>query len=331
MLYLPSNKEDGGRPGRDRSRPLAHGCRRLRSAARDMTTRHRHSHVTAPRNITDEPRSRTMASSTVRPDAEDRPPEDHLTRRLLESAATLAYDPATEVDWDTPLDKDFHGASPEWSTLYGTAYWGELTEDQRKELTRQEAASVASTGIWFEMILQQMVLRDVYAKDPTSADVQWALTEIAEECRHSIMFARGAAEAGRPALPAAPARGGARAGVQDTRVRRGGVRGDPRRRGGPRRHAARLDAGRAGRALRPHHQQHPCRRGIPAHEVRPRGDPQAPQRRGPGTTADQRPGHRHRVVRDRHQHGEQGRVRQRRTRWEACHRARRRPTSTTSR
>ncbi|MFF9687917.1 diiron oxygenase [Streptomyces sp. NPDC014623] len=139
-----------------------------------------------------------MASSTVRPDAEDRPPEDHLTRRLLESAATLAYDPATEVDWDTPLDKEFHGASPEWSTLYGTAYWGELTEAQRKELTRQEAASVASTGIWFEMILQQMVLRDVYAKDPTSADVQWALTEIAEECRHSIMFARGAQKLGAP-------------------------------------------------------------------------------------------------------------------------------------
>ncbi|RPK37065.1 diiron oxygenase [Streptomyces sp. ADI93-02] len=139
-----------------------------------------------------------MASSTVRPDAEDRPPEDHLTRRLLESAATLAYDPATEVDWDTPLDKDFHGASPEWSTLYGTAYWAELTEEQRRELTRQEAASVASTGIWFEMILQQMVLRDVYAKDPTSADVQWALTEIAEECRHSIMFARGAQKLGAP-------------------------------------------------------------------------------------------------------------------------------------
>src|SRR6478752_197739 len=164
-----------------------------------MTTRHPRGTCDSTKDIADEPRSRTMASSTVRPDAEDRPPEDHLTRRLLESAATLAYDPATEVDWDTPLDKEFHGASPEWSTLYGTAYWSELTEAQRKELTRQEAASVASTGIWFEMILQQMILRDVYAKDPTSADVQWALTEIAEECRHSIMFARGAQKLGAPA------------------------------------------------------------------------------------------------------------------------------------
>ncbi|MGW4233979.1 AurF N-oxygenase family protein [Streptomyces sp. NPDC004980] len=139
-----------------------------------------------------------MASSTVRPEAQE-PHEHEVARRLLDSAAKLAYDPATEVDWETPLDKDFHGASPEWCTLYGTAYWGELTDAQRKELTRQEAASVASTGIWFEMILQQMVLRDIYAKDPTGADVQWALTEIAEECRHSIMFARGAQKLGAPA------------------------------------------------------------------------------------------------------------------------------------
>lgn len=140
-----------------------------------------------------------MASSTVRPESHELHDERGVSQRLLESAAVLAYDPATEVDWETPLDKDFHGASPEWSTLYGTAYWAELTEEQRKELTRQEAASVASTGIWFEMILQQMVLRDMYAKDPTKADFQWALTEVAEECRHSIMFARGAQKLGAPA------------------------------------------------------------------------------------------------------------------------------------
>lgn len=140
-----------------------------------------------------------MSSSTLRPKSQERPHEQDVARRLLDSAAVLAYDPATEVDWETPLDKDFHGASPEWSTLYGTAYWNELTDAQRKELTRQEAASVASTGIWFEMILQQMVLRDIYAKDPTDARFQWALTEIAEECRHSIMFARGAQKLGAPA------------------------------------------------------------------------------------------------------------------------------------
>ncbi|MFE7628188.1 diiron oxygenase [Streptomyces sp. NPDC057509] len=140
-----------------------------------------------------------MASSTVRAEDQDRAAEQDVARRLLDSSAKLSYDPATEVDWNTPLDTDHHGASPEWSTLYSTAYWAELTEAQRKALTRQEAASVASTGIWFEMILQQMVLRDMYAKDPTDPRFQWALTEVADECRHSIMFARGAAKLGAPA------------------------------------------------------------------------------------------------------------------------------------
>jgi hypothetical protein len=129
---------------------------------------------------------------------DDQAAHDTATR-LLRSAEHLSFDPATQVDWDTPLDRDHHGASPEWSTLYGTSYWGEMTDAQRKELTRHEAASVASTGIWFEMILQQMVLRDFYAKDPTDPEFQWALTEIADECRHSIMFARGAKKLGAPA------------------------------------------------------------------------------------------------------------------------------------
>ncbi|MEQ8145158.1 diiron oxygenase [Streptomyces sp. OP7] len=140
-----------------------------------------------------------MALTTSRAQHPDQPADDDVARRLLDSSAQLSYDPLTEVDWDTPLDKDFHGASPEWSTLYGTAYWDEMSDAQRKELTRQEAASVACTGIWFEMILQQMILRDIYSKDPTDDTFQWALTEIADECRHSIMFARGAKKLGAPA------------------------------------------------------------------------------------------------------------------------------------
>ncbi|MFC7985976.1 diiron oxygenase [Streptomyces sp. NPDC057336] len=140
-----------------------------------------------------------MAIHLLRPRTKSHTPDESIARRLLDSSAQLSYDPLTEVDWETPLDEDFHGASPEWSTLYGTRYWDELTDDRRKALTRQEAASVASTGIWFEMILQQMVLRDIYAKDPTDDTFQWALTEIADECRHSIMFARGAKKLGAPA------------------------------------------------------------------------------------------------------------------------------------
>jgi para-aminobenzoate N-oxygenase AurF len=120
-------------------------------------------------------------------------------RRLLDSAATLSYDPATEVDWAAPLPPDGHGLNPEWSTLYGTPLWDELTDAQRVTLTRHEVCSIMSTGIWFEMILQQMLLRDQYAKDPANPEFQFALTEIADECRHSIMFARTCEKLGVPA------------------------------------------------------------------------------------------------------------------------------------
>jgi hypothetical protein len=51
----------------------------------------------------------------------------------------------------------------------------------------------------------QLVLRDVYGDDPAQPHVQWALTEIADECRHSVMFARTAQELGVPSYqPPAP-------------------------------------------------------------------------------------------------------------------------------
>ncbi|WP_033351494.1 AurF N-oxygenase family protein [Kitasatospora aureofaciens] len=125
--------------------------------------------------------------------------DDDVSKRLLESAATLSFDPMTEIDWDAPLPEEHYGLNPEWSTLYGTRLWDEMTEQQRVTLTRHEVCSIMNTGIWFEMILQQMVLRDQYLKNPANAEFQFALTEIADECRHSIMFARACQKMGVPA------------------------------------------------------------------------------------------------------------------------------------
>ncbi|MFF2659616.1 diiron oxygenase [Kitasatospora sp. NPDC058032] len=124
--------------------------------------------------------------------------DDDVSKRLLASAATLSYDPSVEIDWDAPLPPGHYGLNPEWSTLYGTPLWAEMTEEQRVTLTRHEVGSIMTTGIWFEMILQQMVLRDQYLKDPGSAEFRFALTEIADECRHSIMFARACERMGVP-------------------------------------------------------------------------------------------------------------------------------------
>lgn len=125
--------------------------------------------------------------------------DEDASRRLLDSAAKLSYDPSVEVDWDSPLPGDLYGLNPEWSTLYGTPLWNEMTVEQKVTLSRHEVCSIMSTGIWFEMILQQMVLRDQYVKNPVNPQFRFALTEIADECRHSIMFARACEKMGAPA------------------------------------------------------------------------------------------------------------------------------------
>jgi hypothetical protein len=121
-----------------------------------------------------------------------------LSSRLLGSAAKKSYDPVVDIDWAAPIPERLYGLSPEWSTLYGTSLWDSLSEDQRITLTIHEYCSISGVGIWFECLLMQLVLRDVYGDDPAQPHVQWALTEIADECRHSVMFARTAEKFGAP-------------------------------------------------------------------------------------------------------------------------------------
>lgn len=121
-----------------------------------------------------------------------------LSTRLLGSAGKKSYDPVVDIDWAAPIPDELYGLSPEWSTLYGTPLWDRLTEEQRVTLTIHEYCSISGVGIWFECLLMQLVLKDIYGDDPAQPHVQWALTEIADECRHSVMFARTAEKFGAP-------------------------------------------------------------------------------------------------------------------------------------
>jgi hypothetical protein len=117
------------------------------------------------------------------------PERERTGERLMRSAAKLSFDPTVDVDWATEARPDVFYAPPRCSSLYGTGLWEQLTLEQQVALTKHEVASIASVGIWFEEILMQMLLRHAYDRDLTRKDVQWTLTEIADECRHSVMFA----------------------------------------------------------------------------------------------------------------------------------------------
>lgn len=128
------------------------------------------------------------------------PPEDHaLVERLLKSAARQSYDPDVDLDWDAPEVPGLWWMQPERMSLYGTPLWDRLSEEQRIELSKHEVASIASVGLWFEIVLMQVLLKDVYRSDPTSARTHFALIEIADECRHSTMFGKAIGRFGVPA------------------------------------------------------------------------------------------------------------------------------------
>ncbi|TSB17618.1 diiron oxygenase [Streptomyces benahoarensis] len=126
---------------------------------------------------------------------------EQVAERLLDSSAKHSFDPDTALDWDAPLEDGKWYWPPELVSLYDTPLWRRMPVEQQQDLSRHEAASLASLGIWFEIILMQLLVRHLYDKPVTSAHVRYALTEIADECRHSKMFARLITRSGAPAYP----------------------------------------------------------------------------------------------------------------------------------
>jgi hypothetical protein len=133
------------------------------------------------------------------------PLRDPLAGRLLRSSARHNYDPEVDLDWAADPVPGLWFMQPERMSLYGTPLWERLTHEQRIELSRHEVASIASVGLWFEIVLMRLLLREVYKRDPRSDWVHYALTEVGDECRHSTMFGKAIDRFGVPAYGPRPA------------------------------------------------------------------------------------------------------------------------------
>jgi hypothetical protein len=135
---------------------------------------------------------------------DEREAREVTAARLLKISAGNSYDPDVDIDWRAPLDPDRMFAPEHRLSLSGTPLWDGLSRQQRVELSKHEVASIASVGIWFEMLLMRLLLRHISDQDPRTGHVQYALTEVGDECRHSIMFARMIEAFGTPAYRPAP-------------------------------------------------------------------------------------------------------------------------------
>ena len=120
----------------------------------------------------------------------DRPSMTQVAGRLINGSVRRSYEPAVAIDWEAPLVDGAYYLPQEIVSLYGTAYWEELTEDQRIELSRQELANVLSVGLWFENILNRGLLLQLLREDPAAPFAHYVLTEMGDECRHMTMFGK---------------------------------------------------------------------------------------------------------------------------------------------
>ena len=124
--------------------------------------------------------------------------------RLLRASARRSYDPDVDIDWDAAPDDELWWMQPERTSLYGTALWERLSPARQRELVKHETASLVHMGWWFETLLMQGLLREVYAGDPRDPRTQYLLTEVGDECRHSTMFGRALSTAGAPSYGPPP-------------------------------------------------------------------------------------------------------------------------------
>ncbi|HEX2314668.1 MAG TPA: diiron oxygenase [Thermomonospora sp.] len=113
-----------------------------------------------------------------------------VAQRLIEISRRHSFDPDVDVDWDVPQDPDRFYLPPQLVSLYETPLWDTMSHRQRVELSKREVAEIASFGIWSELMLMNILLKTAYRHPYDSRHSAYALTEVADECRHSMMFAR---------------------------------------------------------------------------------------------------------------------------------------------
>jgi len=140
-----------------------------------------------------------MTTITLPPEElEWRDSREKVAARLLKATAEKSFDPDVDIDWAAGFEPGKFFLSQEHVSLYGTPLWDAMSVEERIELSKHESASWLSAGIAFEMQLDAFLLRHAFVRDPTSDHVRYALTEIEDECRHSLMFSRMIEKMGTP-------------------------------------------------------------------------------------------------------------------------------------
>lgn len=107
---------------------------------------------------------------------------------IIDAAHRKSFDPYKQIDWSAPFDCSRFYLPPDMVSLYGTDMWAQMTREQQVKLSMHEAASALATGIWFENLLSFKMMDYLINVSPHDPHFYWMQIEVADECRHSMMF-----------------------------------------------------------------------------------------------------------------------------------------------
>lgn len=117
---------------------------------------------------------------------------DHLLERLSALSVRKSYDPYTDIDWDKPEHAIEAGdrrlcIDPEHA-LAKTAWYASLDDASRSRFGLEWAAQSLKYGIGFEAVLGRGLLEFCQQVPNDSPEYRYAMHEVVEEGRHSLMF-----------------------------------------------------------------------------------------------------------------------------------------------
>lgn len=109
-------------------------------------------------------------------------------QHIIDAARRKSFDPQKDIDWSVPFDFSHFYMPEDMVSLYGTPLWDQMDREQRVELSMHEACSAFAGLIWFENQLSFKLMDYLIDESPLDLQFYWMQIEVADECRHSMMF-----------------------------------------------------------------------------------------------------------------------------------------------
>ena len=119
-------------------------------------------------------------------------------QHIIDASHRKSFDPHKDVDWSVPFDDSYFYMPQDMVSLYGTPLWDQMTREQRVQLSMHEACSAFAGLIWFENQLSFKLMDYLIDESPLDLEFYWMQIEVADECRHSMMFGEAIKRCGVP-------------------------------------------------------------------------------------------------------------------------------------